>query len=219
MDLETMVPSKNGTKVLVNGVSYEISDTGLLRNVPQAAALKLLQNPSWQIYDGATNKRMPSGHKRAMALIGGDGTHHEAPPLPIGTDPSPGNPPTLDQVVDAGYSPEAAQAIVDRESGTPPSQSEDYAPTGGDAPPPVNDAPPPIEVAPPVPEIAPPAEEESKPMDMDPEIPGEDGEWSDPSTEYSMDWLRACAEAYEVKFPANIGAEKLVAKIKTAMYG
>jgi hypothetical protein len=33
-----------------------------------------------------------------------------------------------------------------------------------------------------------------------------------------MDYLKACADAYQVKYPANIGAAKLTERIREAMY-
>lgn len=53
---------------------------------------------------------------------------------------------------------------------------------------------------------------------VDPPIPDDDGgEWADPSPEYSMEWLKACAEAYEVSYRGK-DKGKLCEKIKAAMY-
>lgn len=52
----------------------------------------------------------------------------------------------------------------------------------------------------------------------DPPIPEEGGEWADPEPHYSMEWLMACADAYEVSYRKNISAAKLCEKIKDAMY-
>jgi len=51
----------------------------------------------------------------------------------------------------------------------------------------------------------------------DPVIPKGNAEWADPKASYSLNWLRACAKAYKVKY---VGKDKasLVAKIKEAMY-
>ena len=53
---------------------------------------------------------------------------------------------------------------------------------------------------------------------IDPPIPDDSEAWSDPKEEYSIKWLRACADAYEIKRPKNTGKAKLVEKILAAMY-
>lgn len=52
----------------------------------------------------------------------------------------------------------------------------------------------------------------------DPPIPKEGEEWPDPSESYTMEWLKACADAYSISYHPNIGPVKLVEKIKKEMY-
>jgi hypothetical protein len=51
----------------------------------------------------------------------------------------------------------------------------------------------------------------------DPPIPEEGEEWADPSPDFSLEWLRACAEAYEVAYKGK-DKKKLAEKIRAAMY-
>ncbi len=43
-------------------------------------------------------------------------------------------------------------------------------------------------------------------------------EWAHPSPKFSIEWLKACADAYEVPYPGNIGPDTLCEKILKAMY-
>lgn len=53
----------------------------------------------------------------------------------------------------------------------------------------------------------------------DPPIPtSEDEEWSDPKEEYSIDWIKACADAYDIEYKGNISKKKLIKRIKATMY-
>jgi len=53
----------------------------------------------------------------------------------------------------------------------------------------------------------------------DPPIPGKGEDWADPDPLFSMDWLKACANAYNIAYRADIGPATLVKKIKKEMYG
>lgn len=50
-----------------------------------------------------------------------------------------------------------------------------------------------------------------------PEITTED-EWPDPDESMDIEYLRQMADAYEVKYTANLGKKILINKIKKAMY-
>jgi hypothetical protein len=60
---------------------------------------------------------------------------------------------------------------------------------------------------------------ETKPQ-ADPPIPEKGGDWADPSEDYSLEWLQACAKAYKCNIPKNKHKDKatLVEKITAAMY-
>jgi hypothetical protein len=60
---------------------------------------------------------------------------------------------------------------------------------------------------------------ETKPQ-TDPPIPEKGEDWADPSTDYSLEWLQACAKAYKCHIPKNKSNDKalLVEKIDAAMY-
>ncbi len=52
----------------------------------------------------------------------------------------------------------------------------------------------------------------------DPPKPAEGEEWPDPTEEMSMDYLKAMADAYEVKYASNIGPGTLIERLKESMY-
>jgi hypothetical protein len=55
-------------------------------------------------------------------------------------------------------------------------------------------------------------------VNVDPPIPEKEGdEWADPDERYSWDWLKACAEAYGVKYKGK-SKSKMVEKIQAEMY-
>lgn len=209
MKLETTIRHQVSTKILVNGTTYDIDGDGVV-DVKKEDAEKMLQSPTWLVFDTGKKREAASGPRRAasrMALIGADGAEHQR------------EVPTLEEVKDAGYSDEAAAAIV----------AEETAKAAGDIPPPpVHDDALPLNATDDTGDGENIADgdggetkEEANEEDAsgDPPIPeGDDGEWADPLPEYSMDWLRACADAYDVKYAKNIGAEKLVEKIKKEMY-
>ena len=71
------------------------------------------------------------------------------------------------------------------------------------------------EVIPPLPTVS----EASTVTVADPPIPATLAEeWADPDVSYSLEWLQACAQAYNIKYRGKDKAA-LVEKIKTAMYG
>lgn len=79
------------------------------------------------------------------------------------------------------------------------------------------------QLATPIPEAkaAPIATEAPKPATgsiQDPPIPKKGEEWADPSVNYSLEWLQACASAYQVTKSKTKDKAALVKKIKAAMY-
>lgn len=52
----------------------------------------------------------------------------------------------------------------------------------------------------------------------DPPVPGEDGDWPDPTEEMSLEYLKLMADAYEIEYGARIGKEKLLERLKAEMY-
>lgn len=57
-------------------------------------------------------------------------------------------------------------------------------------------------------------------VDGDPPIPGSQGEeWADPKPTYSLEWLRACAKAYQIPYGPRSKPETLCQRILAAMYG
>jgi hypothetical protein len=53
----------------------------------------------------------------------------------------------------------------------------------------------------------------------DPPIPSGSEEWADPDPRYSLDWLRACARAYQIPYGPRTKPETLSQRILAAMYG
>lgn len=60
--------------------------------------------------------------------------------------------------------------------------------------------------------------EAKKQAPKDPPIPKAGEDWADPSPDYSLGWLQACAKAYKIKVPKGKDKAALVEKIKAAMY-
>jgi len=60
--------------------------------------------------------------------------------------------------------------------------------------------------------------EAKKQAPKDPPIPKAGEDWADPSLDYSLGWLQACAKAYKVKVPKDKNKAALIEKIKAAMY-
>jgi hypothetical protein len=52
----------------------------------------------------------------------------------------------------------------------------------------------------------------------DPPIPADGEDWADPDPGYSIEWLKACADAYEVSYGKTIKPKTLADRIKKAMY-
>ena len=52
---------------------------------------------------------------------------------------------------------------------------------------------------------------------VDPPIPAKGEDWADPKEEFSLEWLRACAKAYQVKDKTK-DKKVLVQKLMKAMY-
>lgn len=57
MDLQNVLESKRGTRLLVNGTVYNIDKRGIVWNILEKDATKLLQNRNvWRIWDGGKTK-------------------------------------------------------------------------------------------------------------------------------------------------------------------
>jgi len=73
-----------------------------------------------------------------------------------------------------------------------------------------------------IPEAAIAPEEGAKEVEAepqgDPPIPKGDDEWTHPDLAFSMEWLKKCADAYDVKYRKNTTKQTLVDKIVEEMY-
>lgn len=112
--------------------------------------------------------------------------------------------------------------VIEREQ--PPEAAEPPAELEQSTVPPILPPPKPPEPAEPAPVAEPAAVQECSPSpgdtgEGDPPIPTEGREWADPKPTYSLQWLRACARAYEIKFGPRSSAETLCERITAAMYG
>ena len=68
MDLRNTLKHKANTKVLVDGVVYDIDAEGIVRDLPDEAAEKLLQNNVWTKDIEGPQKPVRAPVKRAMLL-------------------------------------------------------------------------------------------------------------------------------------------------------
>ena len=57
MELESMIPGKAGTSVLVNGTVYKVDSECIVHEVSEDDGAKLLQNPNWKLYTGESNRK------------------------------------------------------------------------------------------------------------------------------------------------------------------
>lgn len=75
MDLENLLPHKRNTSVLVNGTKYDIGGDGVVRNVSEKDAEKMLQNEEvWKPFDSKRReaqdaRRKATAEKTRMALV------------------------------------------------------------------------------------------------------------------------------------------------------
>jgi len=195
-----LLPHKKNTRVMVNGTMYFIgSDLGIVdeqtgkpADVAKEDAAKLLQNErAWREWDGKAPKAdKPAKPARAKGMQLVDGAGNTIP------KPEDSTVPVMDAETQAKDADNAAAMQEAQEEFEASKQADEE-------------------------ELEEESEEESEEEtedDSDPPIPGEGEEWPDPEPHYSMEWLMACADAYEVKYRKNISAAKLCEKIKDSMY-
>jgi hypothetical protein len=193
MQIQSLLPHKKGTGVLVNGHTYMVAQDLVIRDaagaavdVPEADATKLLTNATaWAVFNPvkAPVAAKPRAEKPRMALIASTGDVIPLPPVvpaqeaPVAQEipPPPADSTRPDLAVSAVLA--AQDAFEAKKLGELPDEGT----------------------------VA------------DPPIPGPDDEWADPEATFSLSWLQACAKAYKIKYK---GKDKtaLIEKIKAAMY-
>ena len=189
-----------GKRILCEGQIYVVAPGGALcrdgetepADVDSRAAEKLLQNvKAWEPY-GTPRGRAPQGRPPGVGiqLIDKHGNVLEREGTKF---ESPG--------------PEAAEPPAELEQKTPPPI----------LPPPPVAEPAEFKECSPSPGDTGAGEAPSEPAE-DPPISAEGEEWADPKPTYSMQWLRACAKAYQVRYGPRSSAETLCANITAAMY-
>lgn len=213
-DLINDLLHKRNTKVYVDGTIYKIDADGICRDVDPDHAEVLLGGKAWHVWDGTDPKEILAAQK-ADRLQKAKADHQQAVQK------------NLDKMIEEKVRAEVKRRMLE-DGWRPPGpkstpETPKKAPETAPATPQASAEP---KSAPKVAEEAPePAEAKSEAQARDedgvedPPIPeGEGVEWPDPDPRYSLEWLKACADAYEVTYPANIGAAKLCDKIKAAMY-
>lgn len=192
MDLMTTLPQKQTAhNVLVNGTVYKVDETGVCRGVKDEDAQKMLDG-AWEAWDGRDPRQHSEERRQARLKALKAQREKEQQQRPS-------------QVEFIQKLEEKIKARLLAEGWTPP------APDTEEPPPEVDEEKPDAPVS---------GDDQTETDEVeDPPIPsGEDEEWSDPDESYSMEWLKACADAYEVQYAANIGKKTLVGRIKKAMY-
>jgi len=195
MDLLTTAPQFRGKSILVNGTIYDVDEKGIIHDMIEADAQKLLLGRAWAEYNPEAMEERErlkieareafKGRKTGSLLINSRG-----------------------EVIDpTKMVPEKIPTAED----LPPMKAEPPPPTIPESEPEsVMPRPPPIEDSQPVVE----AEDES-------EVIPEEGsnDWPDPKVTMRKDYLMAMADAYDVQYPTNVTRQKLVDLITDAMYG
>lgn len=199
--LINLLERKKNTKVLVNGTIYAIGPDGLVNDVEDVDAEKLLQNERvWKVYDA---KRVSAQRAQAKKEFSGKMRLLDVNGNPVGKLPSDTPGPSMDPL-------DEVYARLDSTSEGPPpvpdsvgeelegdSEEETLADELGDA-------------------IEEEASEEGAPLIED---DSDDTSWPDPDNSMSIEYLREMAVAYEVNHTNKTSKASLIKKITAAMYG
>lgn len=241
MFLENVRPQKRNSNVTVNQTIYHIGPGGFIAaeddptvpfDVPDEDAKKLLAGKSWRPL--SWDPEDPANANRFIKSAGGYPARKglgrpprdmsgikdefggkpigrtELPPQAIGTGSRAGE---LSGVENEAPSDEQLMKAVERDQKTEEADaasgkrvagaqmsSSDVVLVGGDVA--VGDGKPPAGAS---------------PVAVDPPVPA-DGDWPEPTPVMSRDYLEQMADAYEVKYSKRLGDEKLIERIKGAMY-
>lgn len=187
-DLVNLLRHMAGKSVLVNGTVYQIDPEGVVTDVADTDAAKLLQNKAWMEYDPEAEAKREERRKVLREQY-----KQEKGGIQLLTREG--------ELIDP-HAVNKAQEKAERTKDYPSMRSEPGSPEV--------DAGVPAE-EPVAPEIEAATHEEKGTL-------GGDYEWPDPDMSMKKAYLQDMAHAYGVKFNAQTKKQELVSKIMVAMY-
>lgn len=212
MDLITDLSYKRNTSVLVDGATYDVDAAGVMEDVDDDHAKKLLTGRAWRVWNGESSRDSLEIRREAFKAQRAAG--HAAAVKANEAKDLAGI--VAKELKRRGVDPEkaakAVAAVKDAEGGEPKETAaqkkkreaaEVKAKDDAEA----------VALAKAV------EDEETEAQGHDPAYGKEGGEWPDPLPTCSWKWLSACAEAYEVSPPED-GEDKAAyaGRVKKVMY-